>query len=181
MTSGWPIFEGGGFDQRETKRFFGARGDDLPLSARPDVLVFETEPLAEDTAVIGPIELTLYVSTDAPDTDFTAKLVDVYPPSADYPQGFALNITDGILRCRYRESFEHPRPMVPGEVCEIRIECFATANLFKAGHRIRLTLQFADPRSTPKLEPAPEVSVLHGRDAASLVELPVIPRLAPSP
>jgi putative CocE/NonD family hydrolase len=140
LTSGWPIFEGGGFDQRETKRFFGARGDDLPLAARADVLVFETEPLAEDTAVIGPIELTLYVSTDAPDTDFTAKLVDVYPPSADYPQGFALNLTDGILRCRYRDSFEQPRPMVSGQVCEIRIECFATANLFKAGHRIRVDI-----------------------------------------
>lgn len=140
LTSGWPIFEGGGFDQRESSRFFGARGDDLPLAARPDVLVFETEPLAEDTAVIGPIELTLHVSTDASDTDFTAKLVDVYPPSADYPQGFALNLTDGILRCRYRESFEHPKPMVPGEVCEIRIECFATANLFKAGHRIRVDI-----------------------------------------
>ena len=140
LTSGWPIFEGGGFDQRESARFFGARGDGLPLSARADVLVFETEPLAEDTAVIGPIEVTLFVSTDAPDTDFTAKLVDVYPPSDDYPQGFALNLTDGILRCRYRESFEHPRPMVAGEVCEIRIECFATANLFKAGHRIRLDI-----------------------------------------
>jgi uncharacterized protein len=190
LTSGWPIFEGGGFDQRESARFFGARGDDLPLSARADVLVFETEPLPEDTAVIGPIELTLHVSTDAPDTDFTAKLIDVYPPSADYPQGFAMNLTDGILRCRYRESFEHPKPMVPGEVCEIRIECFATANLFKAGHRIRVDISSSN---FPKYDVNPNtgespaearsrrvaLNSLHlSRAHPSRIRLPIVPAAA---
>jgi len=137
-TSGQPIFEGGAFDQRESERFFGSRQPGMPLSARHDVLVFETPPLAEDVVVAGPIVVRLYVSSNCIDTDFTAKLIDVHPPSADYPRGYAMNLTDGILRARYRDSWEHPAPMTPGEVYAITIEPFATCNLFKAGHRIRL-------------------------------------------
>jgi uncharacterized protein len=140
LTSGQPIFEGGGFDQREAESFFGCDRPGLPLSARPDVLSFETQPLEEDLAVAGPITITLHVSSDALDTDFTAKLIDVYPPSADYPAGYALNITDGIFRCRYRKSFEAPEPIEPGEVFSITIEPFASANLFQKGHRIRLDI-----------------------------------------
>ncbi len=138
LTSGEPIFSGGAFDQREAARFFGCREPGLPLAARADVLVFETPPLAVDVAVIGPIVVRLFVSSDAPDTDFTAKLIDVHPPSSDWPRGFAMNLTDGILRCRYRDSWERPAPMAPGRVYEIAIECFATCNLFGRGHRIRL-------------------------------------------
>jgi len=140
LTSGAPVFEGGAFDQREHERFFGCRTPGLPLAARADVLVFETPPLETDVAVVGPIVVKLYVSSDCPDTDFTAKLIDVHPPNADYPQGYAMNLCDGILRCRYRKSWEKPEPMTPGEVCEITIEPFATCNLFKAGHRIRLDI-----------------------------------------
>ena len=140
LTSGRPVFEGGGFDQREDARFFGCRTPGSPLASRPDVLVFETEPLSEDVAIIGPIRVELWVSSDAPDTDFTAKLIDVYPSSVDYPTGFALNITDGIFRCRYRKSWSEPEPIKPGEIFPITIEPFATANLFKAGHRIRLDI-----------------------------------------
>lgn len=140
LTSGQPVFVGGGFDQREDERFFGCTTPGLPLSSRHDVLTFETEPLTQDVAVVGPIEVVLWVSSDAPDTDFTAKLVDVAPPSADYPRGFALNLTDGILRCRYRDSWEEPTPMEEGRVYRITIEPFATCNLFKAGHRIRLDI-----------------------------------------
>ena len=122
LTSGQPVFEGGAFDQREDARFFGARFPGRALAARDDVLVFETAPLAEDTAVIGPIVVHLHVSSNAPDTDFTAKLVDSHPPSADYPQGFAMNLTDGILRCRYRKSWEQPELLRAGEICEIVIE-----------------------------------------------------------
>lgn len=138
LTSGRPIFEGGAFDQREDARFFGCTRAGAPLSAREDVLVFETAPLAEDVAVIGPVSARLFVSSDCPDTDFTIKLIDVYPPSTDHPEGFAMNITDGIQRCRYRSSDEVAEPMTPGEVYEIEVRAFATANLFKAGHRIRL-------------------------------------------
>ena len=86
----------------------------------PDVIVFQTEPLAEDVEVIGPIVVKLFASSTAVDTDFTAKLVDVYPPSKDYPLGFEMNLTDGIMRARYRNSPEKPEFMKPGEVYEFR-------------------------------------------------------------
>jgi putative CocE/NonD family hydrolase len=138
LTSGEPIFEGGAYDQREDPRFFGCTRAGLPLTARRDVLSFETAPLAHDVAVVGPVRVELFVSSSAPDTDFTAKLVDVHPPTRDDPAGFAMNVTDGIFRCRYRSGWSTPSPVVPGEVFAITIEPFATANLFKAGHRIRL-------------------------------------------
>ncbi len=138
ITSGKPVMVGGAFDQREGPAFFGSREPYRPLAERPDVLVFQTEPLKEDVEVTGPIVARLHVTTDGPDTDFTVKLIDVYPPNADYPEGFAMNLTDGILRLRYRDSFEHPKLLTPGEVGEIEVSCFPTSNLFKAGHRIRL-------------------------------------------
>jgi putative CocE/NonD family hydrolase len=100
--------------------------------------VFETLPLPADVEVVGPVIARLWVSTSAPDTDFTIKLVDVHPPSPDWPEGFAMNLTDGILRLRFRESFETPRLAEPGRVYPIEIVAFPTANCFLAGHRIRL-------------------------------------------
>jgi putative CocE/NonD family hydrolase len=144
ITSGQPIMSGGAFDQREGPRFFGSEAAGRPLAARPDVLVFQTEPLAQDVEVTGPIAAELWISSDAPDTDFTIKLIDVYPPNPDYPDGFAMNLTDGILRCRYRDSWERPSPMKPGEVYRVRVEAFPTSNLFKAGHRIRLDIASAN-------------------------------------
>ncbi|MFJ9631856.1 CocE/NonD family hydrolase [Streptomyces sp. NPDC101175] len=138
VTSGEPVMSGGAFHQHPDARFFGASEPHLPLDSRPDVLVFQTPPLTEDLAVAGPISVRLTVSSSAPDTDFTIKLVDVHPPSEDYPQGFAMNLTDGILRCRYRNSFSDPEPMVPGEPYEITVEAPDIANLFLAGHRVRL-------------------------------------------
>ncbi|CAM3587351.1 Xaa-Pro dipeptidyl-peptidase C-terminal domain-containing protein [Bordetella sputigena] len=140
LTSGEPVFSGGGFDQREDERFFGCVQPGMPLAARDDVLVFQTPPLERDCAVIGPIVVRLAISSDAPDTDFTAKLIDVYPPSADYPEGYALNITDGIFRCRFHASWEQATPLQPDKVYEITIEPFATCNLFQQGHRIRLDI-----------------------------------------
>jgi len=131
---------GGGFDQREGPKVYGSRQPYLPLEARPDVLVFQTAPLKEDVEITGAIVANLWISSDGPDTDFTLKLIDLYPPGEDYPEGFALNLTDGILRCRYRDSWEQPTLMTPGQVYPIRIEAFPTANLFKAGHRIRLDI-----------------------------------------
>lgn len=140
ITSGAPIMEGGGFDQREDPRFFGCRPPYLPLASRPDVLVFETEPLTDDVDITGPVVAEIFVSSSTPDVDICLKLIDVYPPNADYPQGFALNLTHGILRCRFRDGWETPRPMVPGEIYKVRIEAFPTANLFKARHRLRLDI-----------------------------------------
>ncbi|HEY9053436.1 MAG TPA: CocE/NonD family hydrolase [Rectinemataceae bacterium] len=140
ITSGEPIMRGGAFDQVEDPRFFGCAPPFLPLASRPDVLVFETEVLEEDTEITGPVTLFLNVSSDCPDTDFTFKLIDLYPPSADYPRGFAMNLTDGILRARYRNSWEHPELMEPGKTYRIEIEAFPTSNLFRKGHKIRLDL-----------------------------------------
>lgn len=140
LTSGAPVFVGGAFDQRERPDFFGTRGDNRPLAERPDVLSFQTLPLTDDLIVAGPLLIELWIESDALDTDFTAKLVDVYPPSADYPQGYAMNITDGIRRCRYRDSWETPHPLTPGERVKVVIEPFATCNLFKRGHRLRLDI-----------------------------------------
>jgi len=140
LTSGQPVFSGGGFDQREDPRFFGVRDPGLPLASRDDVVVFQTEPLDRDLAVLGPVSVKLFISSDCPDTDFTAKLVDVYPASADYPNGYALNLTDGIFRCRFHASWEKASLLDAHEVYEITIEPFATSNLFKQGHRIRLDI-----------------------------------------
>jgi hypothetical protein len=140
ITSGEPIMVGGAFDQREGPAFFGSQPPYRPLAGRLDVLVFQTPPLAEDIEVTGPIEVHLWIASDCPDTDFTAKLIDVYPPNEDYPEGYAMNITDGILRVRYRDSWEAPSLMQPGEIYYIRIEPFPIGNLFQQGHRIRLDI-----------------------------------------
>lgn len=141
LTSGEPIFTGGAFDQVESADFFGCRRPGLPLAARRDVLSFETPPLERDLTVVGPVIVTLWVGTDAPDTDFTAKLIDVYPPSQDYPRGYAMNLTDGIFRLRYRDGFETPRLVEDGAgPFRIEIAPFATANLFRRGHRLRLDI-----------------------------------------
>jgi len=106
--------------------------------SRSDVLYFETAPLDEPIDVIGPIKLVLYISTDCPDTDFTFKLIDVYPPNADFPEGFAMNLTHGILRARYRCGFDREAFLSPDKIYRLEIEGFPTANRFMPGHRIRL-------------------------------------------
>jgi putative CocE/NonD family hydrolase len=114
--------------------------DQSAAALRPDVLVFETPPLDHELEVTGPITVRLWIASDAPDSDFTAKLIDVYPPSVDYPHGFAMNLTEGLLRVRYRDSWERPAPMMPDEVYAITIELFPIANLFCRGHRLRLDI-----------------------------------------
>jgi putative CocE/NonD family hydrolase len=138
MSSLEPVASAGAFDQVESDGFFGCAPPYLPLASRPDVLVFQTPPLRDPVQVVGPIEADLWVATDGPDTDFTIKLIDVHPPSADYPQGYAMILTDGILRLRYAGNPAEPRLRAPGEVVAIRVTAFPTANLFLPGHRIRL-------------------------------------------
>jgi uncharacterized protein len=138
-------------DQVGAPDFPGCR-DELPLAARPDVLVFETDPLPEDVEVAGPLDVVLYVSTDAPDTDFTAKLIDQYPPSVDYPNGFALLLQDSILRLRYRNTLERAEFVEPGTVVPIRINLWMTGNRFVKGHRIRLDISSSN---YPTYDPNP--------------------------
>jgi putative CocE/NonD family hydrolase len=132
-----PILQAGGFDQRGRREFFGCR-DCLPLNSRPDVLTYQTEPLTEELAIAGPVRVTLWVASSAPDTDFTAKLLDVYPAGPDLPDGAAINLTDSILRARYRNDWEAPEPLVPGAIYPLTFELYPTANVFRSGHRIRL-------------------------------------------
>jgi putative CocE/NonD family hydrolase len=108
--------------------------DQRPVEKRADVLLFTSALLGRNVPVLGTAKVVLYVSTTAPDTDFTAKLVDLYP------DGRAVNLSDGILRLRYRESIEHPRLARPGEIYQVTIDAGATGNVFRAGHRIRLEI-----------------------------------------
>ena len=160
ITSGEPLMTPGAYDQRTHEKIFGARPPYLPLAARPDVLVFETAPLEADVEVTGPVVVTLWISSSAPDTDFTAKLIDWHPPNEDYPQGYAMNITDGILRCRYRRSWERPQMLEAGEVAEIVIEPMPTSNLFKRGHRIRLDISSSN---FPRFDVNPNTGEAEGR------------------
>jgi putative CocE/NonD family hydrolase len=187
ITSGEPVMRGGGFDQREGPRFFGSREPYPPLAARPDVLVFETEPLAQDMEVTGPIEAKLWISSNRPDTDFTIKLIDVYPPNEDYPDGFAMNVTDGIMRVRYRKSWETPQMLQPGEVAQITVSAFPTSNLFKKGHRIRLDVSSSNfphfdvnpntgaPEAKGLTRQTATNTLWVDRDRPSHVILPIIP------
>jgi putative CocE/NonD family hydrolase len=102
------------------------------IEKRKDVLIYTTEPLGQDLDVTGPVTVELYVRSSALDTDFTAKLVDVRP------DGYAQNITDGILRMRYRDSREKPTKMAPGKIYKITVDLWATSNVFQAGHKLRL-------------------------------------------
>jgi uncharacterized protein len=183
------IAEPGGYDQRCRKDTLFAK-DELPLSQRRDVLVFQTEPLKEDMEVTGPITVNLVVSSTAVDTDFTAKLIDVYPPNPDYPLGFDLNIGDSIVRMRYRDSLAKAELMKPGEVYKATIHLYPTSNVFATGHRIRVDISSSNfPRFDPNPntgEPlqqhrrtvAADNTVYHDIDRASHVVLPLIPKPA---
>jgi putative CocE/NonD family hydrolase len=106
--------------------------DQRPAEARSDVLIYTTPAFSKATEITGPISLDLYVSSSAVDTDFTGMLVDVWP------NGFAQNLTSGILRLRYRESQENPELAKPGEIYHITLDLIATSNVFRAGHKLRL-------------------------------------------
>jgi len=112
----------------------GGPYDQRPLLGRNDILVFTTPPLRHKLAVIGPITVTLYASSSARDTDWTAKLDDVYP------EGTSMLIEYGIQRARYRNSETHPTLIHPGRIYKYTIHVWPTANLFKPGHRIRLEI-----------------------------------------
>lgn len=140
ITSGEPIMYAGAFDQREAAGVFAATCPGRALADREDVLVFRTPPLPENVELTGVVQAELFVSCDAPDADIAIKLVDEYPPSEDYPEGYAMNLAHGILRLRFRNSFEAAEPMVAGKIYAVSVATFPTSNLFKAGHRIRIDI-----------------------------------------
>jgi uncharacterized protein len=177
------IMTPGPADQVESEAYFTARKPGRRLSERADVLVYRSEPLTEPVEVTGRAEVRLRVSSSAVDTDFTAKLVDVYPPSSDYPDGYDMLINDSIIRCRYRNGFEREELMEPGEEVEVTILLPPTSNVFAAGHRIRIDISSSN---FPRLERNPNTGEPIGRHThmveaeqtvhAGHVVLPVIPQ-----
>jgi putative CocE/NonD family hydrolase len=166
----WPdIVAWGAQDQREVEQ-------------RSDVLCYTTPPLDDDLETTGPIKVTLHAVSDAPDTDFTAKLVDVAPG------GYAMNICDGIIRARYRESVEQPVFLEPGKVYKYEIDLGATSKVFLKDHRIRLEISSSNfPRFDRNPNTGHEFAadaetrsahqqVYHNEDYPSHIILPVIPK-----
>ena len=106
--------------------------DQRPVEKRKDVLVYTSDVLQDELEVTGPVKVVLYAASDAPDTDFVAKLVDVYPDGASY------NMAEGIVRARYRESLSKSSPLEPGRVYRFEIDLVGTSVAFQKGHRIRV-------------------------------------------
>ena len=156
--------------------------DRRPIERRDDVLVYSTAPLTRDLEVTGPVELVVYAASSAPDTDFTATLVDVYPAGA------AIHICEGIVRARFRQSYERPTLIEPGQVYEYSISLWETSNLFREGHRIRLEVSSSNfPRFDRNLntgedsgfDDRPESAqqtIWHNQQRPSHLVLPVIPK-----
>ncbi|MFN8058024.1 MAG: CocE/NonD family hydrolase [Vicinamibacterales bacterium] len=156
--------------------------DQRPIEARSDVLVYSTPPLERAVEVTGPLTLTLWIASSAPDTDFTGKLVDVLP------DGTARALNDGIRRARYRASMTQPSLLHPGEPTEVTIDVGATSNLFQVGHRIRLEVSSSN---FPRFDRNPNTGGTFGEDAElrradqtvfhdaahpSRLVLPIVPR-----
>jgi putative CocE/NonD family hydrolase len=148
-----PLLIEGGAHQKEEPDRFGSMPPYPLLADRSDVLVFETEPLEEDIEITGGVAVTLWVSSSTVDTDFIAKLLDVYAPSADYPEGYHLNLADSIIRCRFRDGYDKAELMEPVTAYEVRIDIPPTSNKFVAGHRIRVDVASSN---FPKFDVKPE-------------------------
>ena len=151
------------------------------VEERSDVLVYTTPAFTHDTEVTGPVSLDLFASTSAKDTDFTAKLLDVWP------NGFAQNLTEGILRLRYRNSVDRPELARPGEIYHVVVDLWATSNVFLAGHRLRLEISSSnfprfdrnlntgeDQAASTKMQPATN-TIYHDKEHPSALVLPIVP------
>jgi hypothetical protein len=184
-SQGTLMFQGAA-DQR-CRTGFWLCSDSKPLSARNDVLVFQTPPLSADLEVTGRLIVRLWAASDGPDTDFTAKLIDVYPPNKDYPGGVDLNIADSIVRARYRKGPGKAEFLQPGQPEEFTIEMYPTSLVFQRGHRIRVDISSSnfprfdvnpntgEPLNNNRRWRMAENSVYFGGSHASQIVLPVIP------
>jgi len=187
ISSASELMLSGGVDQR-SRHETHAVTDQLPLSARRDVVVFRTEPLSQDLEATGPISVKLWVSSTALDTDFTAKLLDEIPPNPDYPLGFDLNLSDSILRTRYRNSLDQPELLKPGSIVPITITLYPTSNVFKKGHRIRVDISSSnfprfdvnpntgEPLAESRRHIKADNTIHHDSEHPSQLLLPVIPQ-----
>jgi uncharacterized protein len=156
--------------------------DQTDIEKRHDILIYTTEPLTQDLDATGPVTIELFVKSSTVDTDFTAKLVDVHP------DGFAQNITEGILRMRYRDSREKPAKITPAQVYKITVDLVATSNVFLAGHRLRVEISSSNyPRFDRNLNTGdPDIqhasakvvatnTILHDAEHPSALVLSVLP------
>lgn len=155
--------------------------DQRVIESRPDVLVYTTPVLVKDLEVTGPVKLKIYAATTAVDTDFTGKLVDVWPDGAAY------NVAEGIVRARYRRSATEPELLKPGEIYEYEIDMGSTSNVFKTGHRVRLEVSSShfpkwgrnlNTGANPGSDATPRIAaqtVYHESACASHIVLPIIP------
>ncbi|MBV9624485.1 MAG: CocE/NonD family hydrolase [Acidobacteria bacterium] len=155
--------------------------DQRSVENRDDVLVYSTEPLAQNLEVTGPVSATLFVKSSAVDTDFTGKLTDVAP------DGFAMDVAEGILRMRYRDSREHASLMNPDQIYQITLDLWSTSNVFLRGHTLRLEISSSNfPRFDRNLNTGEDIKVarrfvsatntiLHDAPHPSVLVLPVIP------
>ena len=176
----------GATDQR-CRPGFWLCSDSRPLSARNDVLVFQTKPLDQDMEVTGRLVVKLWAASNCPDTDFTVKLIDVYPPSADYPAGIDLNVGDSIVRARYRNQLSKPEFLEPGRAYEFTVEMYPTSLVFARGHKIRLDISSSnfprfdvnpntgEPLNDNRRWQVAENTVFADAQHASHIVLPVIP------
>jgi putative CocE/NonD family hydrolase len=156
--------------------------DQRQVETRQDVLVYTSTPLTRPLEVTGPLAVTLFVASSAPDTDFTAKLVDVRP------DGYAQNLADGIMRARYRTSRMIPTWLTPGQVHELTIDLWATSHVFLPGHSLRLeiassnfprfdrNLNTGEDQATGSRWQTAEQTIFHDQRYPSHILLPVIPR-----
>ncbi|MEE9261056.1 MAG: CocE/NonD family hydrolase, partial [Dehalococcoidia bacterium] len=155
--------------------------DQRPVEERRDVLVFTSDPLERPLEVTGPIKVYLWAATTAPDTDFTAKLVDVHP------DGYARNLQDGIIRARYRASRTSPALVEPGRVYEYTIDLWATSNVFLPGHSIRVEISSSNfprfdrnqntgaPFGSDAIQEKAQQTIYHRSEFPSHILLPIIP------
>jgi hypothetical protein len=155
--------------------------DQRPIESRRDVLVYTSDILSDEVEATGPVKVVLYAASDAVDTDFVAKLVDVYPDGASY------NMAEGIVRARYRDSLSQPSPLTPGKVYRLEIDLVGTSVAFRKGHRIRVHVtsshfpQFdRNPNTgaafgTTSVVKIAQQTVYHDAERASHVLLPVVP------
>jgi uncharacterized protein len=156
--------------------------DQRQVETRQDVLVYTSAPLTTPLEVTGPLVVTLFATSSAPDTDFTAKLVDVRP------DGYAQNLADGIIRARYRTSRMLPTLLTPGQVHELTIDLWATSHVFLPGHSLRLEIASSNfPRFDRNLNTGEDQAtgtrwqtaaqtIFHDQRYPSHILLPVIPR-----
>ena len=193
ISSEGELMVNGALDQRCRATYWSCEGDSRPLSARNDILVFQSAPLEQDIEVTGRLLVKFWASSSASDTDFTAKLIDVYPPNQDFPAGVDLNVADSIVRARYRNSREKAELMKPGEVYEFTIEMYPTSIVFKRGHRIRLDISSSnfprfdvnpntgEPLNNNRRWAMADNAIYHDPQHPSHIALPVIPPGSKSP